>query len=504
MPDDRVADGPTELASTPELKAGMEIGGYVIDGKIGEGGMGVVYGARHPRIGKRAAIKVLAPMYCGDATTVSRFEQEARLVNEIRHPNIVDVFQFGELPDRRSYFVMEWLEGEPLGARLERGPMTWNETVEILDVICDALEAAHEAGVIHRDLKSDNVYLVTSRGKRTVKLLDFGLAKLAGRGDPASIAKTRSGVLVGTPSYMSPEQARGKDIDTRTDIYSLGVLAYKMLTGKLPFAADNPMDMILAHLQTAPPDPSKLAPATPARLSRLVVQMMAKNADERPTLVEVRKLFADLRNAVSNPAIAAPAPAKHARTKTILIGASLFLAGVITLGIVWYTQVDSDEPHAKPAPPAEPVATATPPPAAPEPAAAAPAPAPPPPVDAAPIVEPAGSDVAPPTPAPPPTDPKKHRTKATDNSVGTWSVDPKTPGEIMIFIDRASTIELDGSVIANGSKGGRYSVAPGHHDVRVKTPARTAVNRSVDVEPGGTAVIRIGDAQSAPDESGSD
>src|SRR5262249_28259422 len=135
--------------------------------------------------------------FCGDPTIVSRFEQEARLVNEIRHPNIVDVFQFGELPDRRSFFVMEWLDGEALSTRIERGPLAVGEAVEILDVICDALEAAHEQGVIHRDLKSDNVYLVTSRGKRTVKLLDFGLAKLSGRGDPASIAKTRSGVLVG-------------------------------------------------------------------------------------------------------------------------------------------------------------------------------------------------------------------------------------------------------------------------------------------------------------------
>src|SRR5262245_31244345 len=150
MPDVKT-DGPTELAESSELKPGTEIGGYIVEAKIGEGGMGVVYGARHPRIGKRAAIKVLAPAFCGDPTIVSRFEQEARLVNEIRHPNIVDVFQFGELPDRRSFFVMEWLDGEALSSRIEREPLSVADTIEILDVICDALEAAHEQGVIHRD-----------------------------------------------------------------------------------------------------------------------------------------------------------------------------------------------------------------------------------------------------------------------------------------------------------------------------------------------------------------
>src|ERR1041385_4442744 len=115
--------------------------------------MGVVYGANQPRIGKRVAIKVLARAYCGDPAVVERFEQEARFVNEIRHPNIVDVFQFGELPDKRSYFVREWLGGEPLTSLIDRGPIPWRETIEILDVICDALQAAHEAKVIHRDLK---------------------------------------------------------------------------------------------------------------------------------------------------------------------------------------------------------------------------------------------------------------------------------------------------------------------------------------------------------------
>src|SRR5688572_6552245 len=233
-----MSDGQDVQRTTPvvELTPGTEVGGYVLGDKIGSGGMGVVYGATHPRIGKRVAIKVLAPTFSGDPSTVERFEQEARLVNEIRHPNIVDVFQFGQLADGRSYFVMEWLEGESISGRLERGPMPTKETLEVLDAMCDALEAAHEKGVIHRDLKSDNVFLVPGRkGERRVKLLDFGLAKLATRGDLQNIHTTKSGIIVGTPAYMSPEQARGKAVDHRTDIYALGILTYKMLTGQLPF-----------------------------------------------------------------------------------------------------------------------------------------------------------------------------------------------------------------------------------------------------------------------------
>ncbi|HTL37849.1 MAG TPA: serine/threonine-protein kinase, partial [Kofleriaceae bacterium] len=286
----------TPASASADLEPGTNVGGYLIDAKIGEGGMGVVYGAHHPRIGKRVAIKVLARAYCGDPAVVERFEQEARFVNEIKHPNIVDVFQFGELADKRSFFVMEWLEGEPLSSLIDRGPISAGETIEILDVICDALQAAHEAKVVHRDLKSDNVFLVTNkRGKRTVKLLDFGLAKLAGRGvDGQPVGTTKSGILVGTPAYMSPEQARSKPVDGRTDVYALGVLAYKMLTGTLPFPGDNAMDIILQQLNKPAPNPSKLAPKTPPELSKLVVRMMAKSADERPSLVEIRDLFAKL------------------------------------------------------------------------------------------------------------------------------------------------------------------------------------------------------------------
>jgi serine/threonine-protein kinase len=292
-----MADAPNDLPADPgaDLAPGTDVGGYEIEAKIGEGGMGLVYSAMQPRIGKRVAIKILARAFCGDPAVVARFEQEARIVNEIKHPNIVDIFHFGELPDQRSYFVMEWLDGEPLTARIDRGAIPATEAMEILDVICDALQAAHENNVTHRDLKSDNVFLITHRGKRTVKLLDFGLAKLSGKGlEDAPVGSTKQGIVVGTPAYMSPEQARSQPVDGRTDVYALGVLAYKMLTGTLPFRGENAMDLIVQQLNAPPPHAIKLAPKTPPALSKLVVRMMAKSPADRPGLDEIRELFAEL------------------------------------------------------------------------------------------------------------------------------------------------------------------------------------------------------------------
>ena len=478
--------------AAPELAAGTDVGGYLIDKKIGQGGMGEVYGAHHPRIGKRVAIKVLAPQYSNNANAVSRFEQEARLVNEVRHPNIVDVFQFGELPDKRNYFVMEWLEGESLTDLIERAPLSSKDTIEILDAVCDALEAAHEHNVVHRDLKSDNVFLVTKRGKRTVKLLDFGLAKLAGKNDLSSISRTRSGVLVGTPAYMAPEQARGKSVDARTDIYALGVLAYKCLTGTLPFKSDNAMDLIVQHLNAPRPSPAKLAPKTPPELARLVVRMMSKNPDERPTLAEVRKLFASLGGTQSR----ADTPVPTRKAKSVLIGMIMFLAGVIAIGGLWLYQREKAQ--------TEPAASASEG-SAPSEGSAAPAPVPPEPtaVPTPPVAEPA---VTPPAPEiEMPADPvaakgsaaKPKRPKKTEE-LEEEEVTPEPPpanrpGALLLSIHTASQIDIDGVTVAASSRGGRFEVKPGKHEVRVKAPGREPVSRSFEVEPGGAAVMHIAD-----------
>jgi len=287
-----------EPPPTTDLLPGALVGEYKVDKKIGEGGMGAVYSATHPMIGKRAAIKVISAALGTNAEAVGRFVQEARSVNQIGHPNIVDVFAFGELPDGRNYFVMEYLQGESLADRVHRGQMPLGEAIEILNQVADALEAAHEKQIVHRDLKPDNVYLASVRGGRTmVKLLDFGIAKLSTPDSPGSgggIAKTRTGMMMGTPGYLSPEQARGKNVDHRTDVYALGCMTFEIACGRLPFVADNAMDIVLMHMTTPPVRASTVWPEIPQPLDDLIARMLEKDADARPSLAEIRGVFAEL------------------------------------------------------------------------------------------------------------------------------------------------------------------------------------------------------------------
>ncbi|MGE0868535.1 MAG: serine/threonine-protein kinase [Kofleriaceae bacterium] len=278
-----------------DLRPGTVVGEYRIEKKIGEGGMGAVYGAVHPLIGKKAAIKVISAVLGADASAVNRFVQEARSVNQIGHPNIVDVFAFGELPDGRNYFVMEHLQGESLADRLGRAPMPLGNALEILDQVADALEAAHEKQIVHRDLKPDNVFLAAVRGGRTmVKLLDFGIAKLSTGEGEGGIAKTRTGMMMGTPGYLSPEQARGKNVDHRTDIYALGCMTFEIVCGRLPFVADNAMDIVLSHMTAPPPRAREFWAEIPAPLDELINQMLDKDAAKRPSLAALRTAFAEL------------------------------------------------------------------------------------------------------------------------------------------------------------------------------------------------------------------
>src|SRR4051812_14405882 len=209
----------------------MEVGEYRVLRKIGEGGMGSVYSAVQPVIGKRVAIKVLAPHIAAHPELVRRFVDEARAVNKIGHPNIVDIFSFGWLPDQRHYFAMEYLEGQTLSDRMKAGPIPVDEARRLLGQICGALEAAHQVGIIHRDLKPENIWIAQPKhGDSYAKLLDFGIAKLLGDADSAP--HTQTGAIMGTPAYMAPEQCRGIGIEPRTDLYSLGVILYEMFTGR--------------------------------------------------------------------------------------------------------------------------------------------------------------------------------------------------------------------------------------------------------------------------------
>jgi len=303
---------PTVTPDANKLAAGTMVGEYRIERELGRGGMGCVYAAIHPVIAKRAAIKVLHAELSVNAEAVERFVQEARSVNQIGHPNIVDIFAFGTLPDGRSYFVMEWLRGESLRQRLQRGPIPLLEAFAIIDTITVALAAAHDNGIVHRDLKPDNVFLVAVKGGQPqVKLLDFGIAKLTGA---ESMHRTQTGHMLGTPAYVSPEQARAHDVDHRTDIYALGAMLFELCTGHLVFAADNAADMIAKHLLEPPRSAAALNPAVSPALDALITRMLAKDPAARPRLDEIRD---GLRTCLAPP----PAMMTHATWPTPSPGA---------------------------------------------------------------------------------------------------------------------------------------------------------------------------------------
>ncbi|MSP16390.1 MAG: serine/threonine protein kinase, partial [Myxococcales bacterium] len=236
---------------------GATIGNYEIVDKLGEGGMGTVYLARHPQIGKRVAVKVLHEEFSANEDVVTRFFNEAKAVNEIGHPNIVDVIDFGVVEQERGpglvYFIMEYLEGESLATTIGReGALAPDRAVRIARQVAAALAASHAKGIVHRDLKPDNIVMVRRAGTdETAKVLDFGIAKLTG-GQSGS-QRTRTGIVMGTPAYMSPEQCEGKaDLDHRADVYALGVVLYEMLTGKPPFVGTGYGEVLLQHLTRQP------------------------------------------------------------------------------------------------------------------------------------------------------------------------------------------------------------------------------------------------------------
>jgi len=279
-----VGDDTTPVGLKKELAPGTRCGDYEIETKIGEGAMGAVYRAIHPTIGKHVAIKVMSQRLFDEPDAHKRFVTEARALSAIRHPGIVDIFGIGRLPDGRTFLTMQWLEGENLGARLKRGPLAMSEALDIIRQVARALEAAHAKDIVHRDLKPENVFLQIINDELFVKLLDFGLAKASHK----DVAVTRSGQILGTPLYMSPEQCRSKGVDHRTDIYALGCLSYELLCGRVPFQHDNAAELIAAHLNAEPPSPRSLRPDLPLVLERLLRNMVAKLPDDRPTLAEVR------------------------------------------------------------------------------------------------------------------------------------------------------------------------------------------------------------------------
>ena len=485
------------------LAPGTMLGEYRVEGLIGSGGMGFVYAAVHPLIGKRAAVKVLRRQLCRERLEVERFINEARIVNQIGHPNIVDVFAFGQMADGRSYFVMEWLKGETLRARVARSRLELDEVRGIVKALASALSAAHEQGVIHRDLKPDNVFLVAVPGHGTVvKLLDFGIAKLVSA--PHRVEQTASGAIVGTPQYLSPEQGKSQEIDHRTDTYAFGAIVFELLTGRPPFVADNAMEMVAMHLMEAPPRPSAFAPVPP-EIDELVVAMLAKSPDERPALAEVAARFERARRPESAGADTAgepsadetiadatawPAAAGLPRRMLALI-ASLVIALAAAVFAVWrIASSDEREPRAATTPPPadagggrasiNPTVSVTP---LPDPPAAAPA-APAGPGEATTDGKPAG---AAPAPAPAPGE----ASNGPDPRVTTSRPRPPSPRPpaavpaparatrtFRIVVEAAEyTAKIDGKPVGTATE-----LSPGKHRLRVCARGKRLYEREIEIK----------------------
>jgi serine/threonine protein kinase len=261
--------------------------GKIVDGRyrvievVGRGGMGVVYKVEHLRMGKIAAMKVLHTELASDPEVVRRFEQEAAAVSRLNHANTVQVFDFGAAQGQ-LYLIMEYVRGQDLGRVVDRdGPLPWARAAPLFAQICGALAEAHELGIVHRDLKPENVLVTrTTGGRDFAKILDFGLAKIGGRDAPPTEVTDRT-EIVGTPYFMSPEQIRGDDVDARSDIYSLGALVYKVLTGAPPFSAKTAVGVLTKHLTADAPPPSTLAPMIDARVDAIVMQALAKEPAKR-------------------------------------------------------------------------------------------------------------------------------------------------------------------------------------------------------------------------------
>ena len=305
-------------------------GKYVVVEVIGQGGMADVYRARHPTLARDVAIKAIHPHLATEPGFQERFAHEARLVAGLRHPGIVQVHDFDAIGGR-PYMVMEFIDGGTLKdriarARAERGRMTLDEAGRFLVPIADALDYAHARGAVHRDIKPANI-LLTSAGDPV--LSDFGIARIL----EDSIQVSATGALVGTPAYMSPEQAGSRPVDARSDQYSLGIVAYEMVTGRVPFHGESPTAVMVQHLQDPPPEPRLLSPDLPASVQAVILRALAKDPAARfASAGEMARAFtAAMRDGADAGATLVPSPDDAPTVLEIMPGALAIAADLPTL-----------------------------------------------------------------------------------------------------------------------------------------------------------------------------
>jgi DNA-binding transcriptional LysR family regulator/tRNA A-37 threonylcarbamoyl transferase component Bud32 len=325
---------PAASGNEPDPLLNARVGDYVITERLGAGGTGLVYAAIQPQIGKAVAIKVLRPEVARDPQQDQRLITEASLLARLRHRGIVDIFTLGKLEDGRHFLVMELLHGESLLDLIRRrGRLPAREALELFDEMLSALDAAHQAGLVHRDLKPNNVFVATdSSGSSFLKLLDFGLAKESPT--PMGVTpQTQGQMFVGTPGYVAPEQARAGPVGPFTDLYSAGVVLFEMLTGQLPFRATTPIEVVMQHLEASPPVPSSLAPGIPPALDGLVGRLLAKDPAARPTSASEARAEVDaiLAEVEAEPPEAARPSEGAPRAFTLRVGTRF------ELGLSWLT-----------------------------------------------------------------------------------------------------------------------------------------------------------------------
>jgi len=288
------SDG-SALEKDPDSLVGTTLAGkYRIDARLNEGGMGTVYRGTHVLMDKTVAIKVLRPSLAADEKIVARFSREARAASRISHPNALSVTDFGEDESGHVFLVMEYLSGKTLKQVIrDEGPLPLARVVDIARQVGDALHAAHEQGIIHRDLKSDNIMLLDTMTGDHAKVLDFGIAKINEPEGAVDTNLTAPNLVIGTPQYMSPEQcSQDSEIDARSDIYSFGVILYEMLVGHVPFSGDSPTMVMMKHLQEPVPSVMEERSDLPASVARVVARAMAKVPDNR--YQNVAELIEDL------------------------------------------------------------------------------------------------------------------------------------------------------------------------------------------------------------------